>query len=326
MLLDIIVPHAKEPWEVVRPFFDVINSQKGIDFNDFRVLLVHDGVAPFPERYFDGPAHVEQMVVMKGGVSSARNWGLEHAKATWVNFSDCGDCYSSIFSLLMIFNVLKDEKAKELYDVMWAPFYMSGGNNLAEFKNFNAVFIHNKYYNREFLMKKGIRFCERLYMSEDSAFNQLVRMETVDTRFGKIDTPYPMYSWCRREGSITMTKGNWLKITEGHFDRNVYVAEEYLKHGDKRRAILVVCRTLTDVYVMTNKAVVEFVPAHILKKAREFYNEYKYIYDNATKEEFNKAFGYSDSEFLTTKEEKENRIPYDEWFNKYIKTEEKHDL
>ena len=43
MLLDIIVPHYKEPWEVGRPLFEMLALQRGVSFSDFRVILVNDG-------------------------------------------------------------------------------------------------------------------------------------------------------------------------------------------------------------------------------------------------------------------------------------------
>ena len=76
MILDLIVPHYKEPWTLGKPFFDMLACQRGVNFNDFRVILVHDGTDTFPNAYFTGyPYEVVQCPIQHGGVSAARNYG-----------------------------------------------------------------------------------------------------------------------------------------------------------------------------------------------------------------------------------------------------------
>ena len=41
---DIIVPHYREPWEDGRKFFDLMEHQRGIRHDDFRVTVVQDGL------------------------------------------------------------------------------------------------------------------------------------------------------------------------------------------------------------------------------------------------------------------------------------------
>ena len=41
--LDIIVPHFQEPWAVGKKFFDMLALQRGVSFQDFRVILCQDG-------------------------------------------------------------------------------------------------------------------------------------------------------------------------------------------------------------------------------------------------------------------------------------------
>ena len=75
MILDLIVPHYKEPWSVGKPFFDMLACQRNVDFNSFRVILVHDGVDTFPEAYFTAyPFKTVQCPIKHGGVSAARCW------------------------------------------------------------------------------------------------------------------------------------------------------------------------------------------------------------------------------------------------------------
>ena len=318
MLLDIIVPHAKESWDVVRPFFDMINSQKGIDFDDFRIYLIHDGVKKFPDSYFDGPSHVEQIELPKCGVSAVRNYGIEHSDATWINFSDCDDCFSSVISLNLLFNVLKKEPE---FDMMWGTFYSIEGEHISVYDSFNSVFIHNKYYRRSMLIEKNIRFCEKLYMSEDSAFNNLVCLELNNENVGQIITSFPIYIWCRRVNSVTLTQGNWIYLTNGHFDRNVYVLEQYIRHHRYHLAACTTYKTLTDAYVMLSRTGYTADPEPVIQKARQFYLENEKIVHSLDPKDSDTVFRNSNLEFCPIKSERKTEEQFKEWL-KELKGEE----
>lgn len=311
MLLDIIVPHYNEPWEVVKPFVDMINNQKGIDFNEFRVLIIHDGVEKFPEKYLEGPARIFQFEKEQAGVSAARNYGIDISDAKWVNFSDCDDCYSSVFALYLLFPVLR---ADEAYDIFWSPFWMIIGNTLKVFNEYQSVFVHNKYYRRSFLNEKDIRFCERLYMSEDSAFNAVVEKRINKDRVGKIQVHEPVYSWCRRPGSITMTPERYIHNMEGHFERNLYVLEECSKYVDGRADLMMV-RTLADVYAQGSLPWIPGDPEPLLKKAAEFYKLHKITVQDVSEEDLKRIMNVSDLEAGTTDEIREKRPSFWDWLD-----------
>ena len=275
MTLSIIIPHGNEPWEVVRPCIDMLNNQKGVDFDDFHVFLVHDGSEPFPRQCIEGPAHIDQLFINKSGVSAARNYGMKFAMectdSKWINFSDCDDCFSSVFSLHLLMHGLKQENK---YDMMWSPFYMIQNGNLTKFDQFNRVFIHNKYYRTSFLKKSGIRFNENIFMSEDSAFNTVILMHLYGTdRIGQINTTDPLYAWCRRPGSITQSPEKWMEITEGHFRRNLYVMDEYRARGDELNEKILTYRCITDLYAMVTRTDISGDPTHVTEIAREYYLE-----------------------------------------------------
>lgn len=315
MLLDIVVPHYNEPWEIVRPFINMINSQKGVDFRDFRVLLVHDGVDPFPEKYLEGPANIQQIVQEKRGVSAARNYGIDHSEAKWINFSDCDDCYSSVLSLYLIFNVLRDD---EQYNLFWSPFYMvRSDNTLRQFPEYTPVFIHNKYYRLSFLKEKDIRFCEKLHMSEDSAFNAIVEARMKEGLIGSIDYKFPLYAWCRRKGSVTLNPDIAIYNMEGHFDRNLYVLDEFRKHPALNSDIMV-GRTLTDAYAMLTKPDLNGDASKFLKRVSEFYLENREAYQGISEADKAKLLRVSDLESGITEEIRASRKPLDEWLESLV--------
>ena len=81
--LDIVVTHYNEPWETGRKFFEMLSMQRGINFDDLRVLLVNDGQDnALPAVLFsEYPYHVDILTVDHGGVSAARNAGIEKTDA-----------------------------------------------------------------------------------------------------------------------------------------------------------------------------------------------------------------------------------------------------
>lgn len=319
MLLDIIIPHYNEPWYIVKPFFDILDSQKGIDFDDFTVHLVHNGYVDFDSKKLRKDytnLAIAEYHMDKPGVSRARNYGLERSTADWVCFCDCDDCYTSIFSLMMIFHALKD-KNSDNFDLLWGSFYMYGCGPMIKSDKFSHVFIHNKYYRRSFLMEHNIRFCEDLHMSEDSAFNTIVKLEIGPHRIGQIDYPEPLYAWCRRPGSITMDESKWIYNTEGHFERNLYVLNEYIKRNipDKN---LMVARTITDAYAMLNKTGYYGDSTNLRKRIAEFYLANKKDFESVSAQNFLQVLNASNRDACRNEQEIEHGLTFNEWFNKLI--------
>lgn len=316
-LLDIIVPHYNEPLEIVKPFFEMIKNQRGIDFHTIRVWLVEDGhINILPDEYINQFDFVERVILPHNGVSAARNWGIDNADSEWICFCDCDDCYTSILALYNILYILGQESSKAC-DLMWNAFYQIGLQKISICSEYNTVFIHNKYYRLSFLREYNIRFNENLYMSEDSAFNMIVNMEIGDKTIGKINTPSPLYAWCRRLGSITMDFDKWLSNTEGHFNRNLYVLEEYRKRN-KPNQDKMIARVITDAYSMLNKTGMLGDPSAFIKRVSDFYKENKETFDNISEDILNLALNASDNDAGITYNNKVERLPIHLWIRDYL--------
>ena len=255
-MLDIIVTHYNEPWEIGRPFFDMLSCQRGIDFNDIRVILVHDGTELFDQKYFARyPYRVAQYRIKHGGVSMARNYGLDVSDADWVEFCDFDDCYTNIYGLRMILSHLTPN-----VDYVWTPFFMEivQGKEM-RFKTHekeNIVWVHGKYFRREFLIENNLRFPEGIHYSEDSGFCAIVNEVTKLDRRGKIKTDFPVYSWVYREGSVTTDKINNERNLTGFIDRNTWVVEEFKRRGIDH--IGMVGRMFADAYWAFHRKSVQF--------------------------------------------------------------------
>ena len=253
MKLDFIIPHYNEPFEVGKRFFETLALQRGADFSEIRVLLIHDGSEMFPEETFkDYPFVVEQHKIAHKGVSAARNYGLDMAKAKWVSFCDFDDFYTDVYALKVILESLETDDFDLLWNAIYMEDYKDGKFKVYPMPKFNMIFIHNKYIRREFLLETGLRFNEKLEYSEDSSFLAVLNILLEQNRIGKIVTASPLYTWAYRIGSCTTSKENKKRNVEHLFRANRYIAREFdrLKYPD---AVLMRFRAVCDVYNATTK-------------------------------------------------------------------------
>ena len=248
--LDLIITHYKEPWEVGKPLLDSIAAQRNINFDDVGVILVNDGEEnALPEFCFKGyPFEVVQMSIPKGGVSKARNAGLDASDADWVMFCDFDDCFQSVFGLYLIFCGMAEEK----YDLLRATFTEetkddNGVMHLVAHDD-DTVFVHGKVMRRSFLKEKGIRFNERLTIHEDGFFNILTYSLAKDRR-EQIKTP--IYVWCWNGNSVVRKdrSEDYVLDTYDHLmKQRIALTEEFIKRQMPEETMLTVVKTVIDCY------------------------------------------------------------------------------
>lgn len=251
-MLDIVITHYKEPYEVGEKLLRMIGLQRGIDFSDIRVTVVNDGGNRLPdEKLADMGYPIEQLDIPHGGISAARNAGIDHATEPWIMFCDFDDNYTSIYSLEQIMNVLP----KADMDMLWTKLLVDDtltakGRIYYSQPLQRFVFCHGKVYRTKFLRDSGIRFDESLSFNEDSLFNAVIIARTPYQRIGEIKGEFPIYTWIRRESSVT-NSGRDDEAEYGHFRRNLTVTEENRLHREPECYPGMVTRTAYDVYYMT---------------------------------------------------------------------------
>lgn len=323
MTLEIIMPRYDEPWIVAKPFFDMLCCQKGVDFNEIRVRIIHDGSQPFEEYLFTGmPFSVLQSSIEHGGVSAARNYGLYVADAKWVCFCDIDDTFSSIYSLKFVFDVLDTDQC----DLLWNPFFVEnidkGHFILNANRKFNMVWVHNKYYRLDFLHDHGIRFNENLSFSEDSAFNAVVNLEIKEDRIGEIKSPFPLYVWCWRKNSATTNAANKIRNIIGQFDRNLYVLEQFRKRNHEDSDAMAV-RTVADSYISLTRTDLTEPCESLEKRVIEFYLENKDAIARVPPRMLGRIMAASEKEAKENGFTNDSRPPIDVWLKgleeKYVR-------
>lgn len=194
MFFSIIAPVYNAQDYIVRAI-DSVLCQK---FTDFELILVNDGsqddTYSILENYAAKDARVKPMHIQNGGVSHARNCGIEQAQGKYVLFLDADDLYKPnalehIHSLCQTINpdfltfayeeytgeVEDTEAARGQVHFASACTYDSPDEirrnmlSIISDEMFGAVW--SKVYRNEIIQKNHIRMNEKLYLGEDYCFN-----------------------------------------------------------------------------------------------------------------------------------------------------------
>lgn len=207
MKVSIIIP----VYNVEKYIVKCINSIKEQSLGDFECLVVDDGSKDnsikLVKDIVSNDNRFNIFTKENGGLSDARNYGLQYAKGEYVCFVDSDD-YIDKDMLKLTY-----EKAKKYNsDIVCFDLYYVFGENLkiskgAEFKEvssykenkeiiFNNNSANNKLYKREFLSKK--QFIKGMWY-EDMAVIPTWIAEANNMSY--VDKP--LYYYVQREGSIS---------------------------------------------------------------------------------------------------------------------------
>lgn len=162
-----------------------IQSVLNQEFTDFELLLINDGSTDNSGTICEGYAAKDGRVKVfhktNGGVSSARNLGLDNAAGEWVTFIDADDYIQKDY-----FKVLEIENNGDL--ILQRLTYVEKGNVIKQTsyqseKLFRNVFLLkfaiypyfssscSKFFKNKILRKHQINFNEELSYGEDTLFN-----------------------------------------------------------------------------------------------------------------------------------------------------------
>lgn len=222
------------PWKSdMTPFFSIIvpvyNVEKYIHqcldsiiaqtYSDWECILVDDGSTDKSGMICDEYAKVDSRIKVihkpNGGVSSARNLGLENATGEWVCFLDSDDWWSESFlsdfflaisneiDLVMQGYVSENEMhhEKKSYSLPQREFCSSAEvvTFLEEYPNFHNGFLWHRAFRTNILKNNNITFPEGISFAEDGCvflqYIQFVRKSISITNVG--------YHYRRVEGSLT---------------------------------------------------------------------------------------------------------------------------
>lgn len=189
--------------------------------SNIEIIVVNDGTKDNSQTIIDefSSLYPDKIIALKkenGGLSDARNYGLEHASGTYVGFVDSDD-----YTDVEMYRKLYEKATQENADIVVCGYYgvqeQNGQfrhfqkGNLREFDKslqenprllyMNSTYAWNKLYRRELFMKTGIRYPKGC-LYEDMAVTWTLFLHA--NKISKVDEPLYYYI-LKREGAITAT-------------------------------------------------------------------------------------------------------------------------
>lgn len=254
--LDIIVPHYKEPWDFCKYLFDTIAIQRGMLFDNVRVIMVNDGkqadsnltAKDLSAIERDYPFQTDVYFKPHEGVSAARNYGLKQSDADYVMFCDADDGFLNSYSLHLVFAAMQ-----EGFDYLISNFveetFDENSNPMIVNHDQDLTFMHGKVYRRQFLVDHSLRFDEAMTLHEDGYFNMLVY--TVAQHEGRIKTiGTPIYLWRWNDESVVRNdrKDFVLRTYESVMQTRIGLCDELKSRGYEEDYRTAVCMTVMNSY------------------------------------------------------------------------------
>lgn len=165
-----------------------IDSLLEQSFRDFELLLINDGSKDgsreICDDYATKDARVRVFHKANGGVSSARNMGLNNAIGIWIAFVDSDDWVTKDYLKNLFYHT---QMGVDLVVSFPTYVYANGAlkkpkypSRLINEQNFEDIFVQHsmhqntspwcKLFRRELIESANIRFCEDMHIGEDLLF------------------------------------------------------------------------------------------------------------------------------------------------------------
>lgn len=215
VLVSVIVP----VYNVEKYLIRCVESLLTQSYRNLEIILVNDGSQDNSGQICDSFKALDQRVVvvhkMNGGLSSARNAGLDTASGKYVSFID-GDDY---ITPTMIENMVRLMEEHNCQISITGRFdkYEATGKEIPHFQKESETFYTREEAVRELLLRKNIdvSVCDKIFIS--SLFDK-IRFPVGETNedcavvfdvFGNasriVHTDSCDYYYCHRQGSISTT-------------------------------------------------------------------------------------------------------------------------
>ena len=242
---------SKLPYiSVIVPVYNVekylhrcIDSILAQSFTDFELLLIDDGSKDNSGEICDGYAANDSRVRVfhkeNGGVSSARNVGLDNAMGIWVAYVDSDDWVAKDY----LKNLIGHTKTGVDLVVSFPTYCFEDASSskpeylpkLVDEHNFEEIFVEHsmhqntspwsKLFRRSIIESANIRFCEEMHIGEDLLFLYTYMLSTAKIYISS-DTDY-LYSY-DLETSLTKRVNSYSSEYTGY--RNIKrVVEDLIK-------------------------------------------------------------------------------------------------
>lgn len=250
MKLQLLVPQYNETDKIIKPLFDSIQTQQGIDLNEVGVIICNDGSdTHLSEEFLNSyPFKIEYYLCPHQGVSATRNECLDRATADYVMFCDADDMFLMNCGLWLIFREM-DTGFDSITSVFVEEVWYDDKFEYIHHPN-DSTFVHGKVHRRQYLLDQNIRWNPKLIIHEDSFFNILCQNLSENVKY--CTTPFYLWKW-RAESVCRHDPKYILKTYNNLFDSVDALLTEFIQRGREDKAMFFCCSTILDAYYTMNK-------------------------------------------------------------------------
>lgn len=214
--ISVIIP-AYNVEDYIKDCLDSVLSQK---LKEYEIIIVNDGSTDntqgIVELYIQNhpTIDIKCLYAEHRGPANARNIAMDIAKGKYISFIDADDRLSANMYEDM-YSKAEEEQADLVlcgrvyvfpdgtYDSTWNPVRIDGVTNIFENKKLlpdTSSFVWDKLFNREAILKSGIRFNEEIHYAEDALF--IYSFLYFAKRVASVQEPLYYYT-IKRKNSIT---------------------------------------------------------------------------------------------------------------------------
>lgn len=295
-IISVIVPVYKVDYTELKRCIDSILNQT---YKDIELILVDDGSPDkcgiICDEFAKKNDNVKVIHKENGGVSSARNTGIEAATGQYIGFVDSDDYLEEDMYQILIDNALSDD-----YDISMCGYkginldgttFTVYGTNKKEILNFKRTMkyflsndkfgdaVWNKIIKRKLIIDNNIRFKSEIKINEDKLF----LFNCIQNSNKNIYYDICKYNYIKREGSASSSefsskKLDVLKVID--LIKSANLSEEF-KPYLKKNEIICSLQVYRNIKFSKNSSEFEDVVKKIKKLILETDN--KFVKDNLNK-------------------------------------------
>lgn len=203
----------KDLISIIIPIFNVekylqrcLDSVIGQTYERLEIILINDGSTDNCEKimkdYAKNDLRIKCIMKSNGGLSSARNMGIDHARGQYLCFIDSDDYVSPDFVETLYKNIKQNDA-----DICWcdAYFKFNEREELLKFDKksvwlFQNSAVWNKMYKRDLFLENNIHFFEGIWYEDLEITPRLMTKSRKSVYVEKA-----LYYYVQNEKSITRT-------------------------------------------------------------------------------------------------------------------------
>lgn len=295
-LLELIVIHTDEPWEMGKPLFDMIEYQRCTEPDSFQVKVVQagaEGALAWDELLRGYSFSPRLMTVQSMSVADAKNVAIDNTDAEWIMFLSFKDMFADVCALSMMTEHLPTND----FDVIWGKYIVeqrwgAGKLYLQKVDSENFYTTDSKMYRTAFLREHRVRFDNRVDNYIDYIFNSLIMAETLPNRIAHLETPFYIYISKHVHISREDAKARYDAQIAERYRRDNLLSDMFRMRGkdfeSNKKLVYIICSEYFRVYDIDD-GTPDQIPSHefmsFFRKHRDILNRISPLEIEAIKDE-----------------------------------------